>query len=121
LPLYEGKTLMTYRAEELIMAKRYLQSHPKVNKNEISIYSTGLTGPAVLHAAYFDQGFRQVTVRGSINTWEDVASASLSKDQVANIVPNVLNYYDLLDLVKWTPKTKIEIISPVDATGQLKK
>ncbi len=120
LALYEGKTLMTYRAEELIIAKRYLQSLPMVNKREISIYSTGLTGPAVLHAAYFDQGFRQVTIVGSLNTWEDVASASLSKDQIANIVPNVLNYYDLPDLVRWTPRSKIEIISPVAAMDELK-
>lgn len=120
LALYEGKTLMTYRAEELILAKRFLANNPKVNNDAISIYSTGFIGPAVLHAAYFDQHFKQVTIVGSINSWEDVASASWSKDQLANIVPNVLNYYDLPDLIRWTPITKIKIVSPVDAMGIIK-
>jgi dienelactone hydrolase len=121
LALYEGKSLMTYRAEEIIMAKRFLQDHPKVNKNNISIHSTGLTGPSALHAAFFDQGFSKMTVTGSIDTWEDVASAGLSKNQLANIIPDVLNYYDLPDLIRWTPGTKIEIDSTVDALGKLKK
>ena len=121
LALYEGKTLMTYRAEEVIMAKRFLKNHPKVNKNSISIHSTGLTGPSALHAAFIDQGFREITVTESIISWEDVASADYSKNQLANIVPGVLNYYDLPDLIRWTSGTKIEIDSPVDALGKLKK
>lgn len=117
LALYEGKTLMTYRAEELIMAKRFLQNNPKVDKHNISIYSTGFTGPAALHAAFFEQNFRKVTIQGAINTWEEVASFPYSENQLGNIVPNALNYYDLPDLVRWTPETKIEIIDPVDAVG----
>lgn len=39
---------------------------------------------------------------------EKVASSNYSSDQLGNIVPGVLNYYDLPDLIKLVPNTEIE-------------
>ena len=117
LPLYEGKTLMTYRVEDLLTAAKYLQGLKLVNNQDIGLISIGYTGPAALHAAALGQCFNHVKLIGSLISWCDVANAYHSKNQLANIVPGALKYYDLPDLVKLASKTKVEIISPADAEG----
>lgn len=117
LPLYEGKTLMTYRAEDLLMAFNYLAEHSLVDKTAINLVSTGVTGPAALHAAVFSGAFRHVRISGSIESWEDIAVSPLSKDQLANIVPGALSFYDLPDLVKLMPGTEVGIVAPVGPGG----
>ncbi len=121
LPLYEGKTLMTYRAEDILQATKYLQKLKLVDTQNISLVSIGYTGVASLHAAAIGRYFNKVKLIGSIGSWHDVANAYHSKDQLGNVVPNALNYYDLPDLVRFAPDTKFEFISPVDAEGKNKK
>ena len=120
LALYEGKTLMTYRVEDLLAAAKYLHSLKLVNSHDISLVSIGYTGPAALHAAAFGQCFSRIKLMGSLASWRDVANAYHSKNQLANVVPGALNYYDLPDLVKLTSKTKVKIVSPVDAEEKQK-
>ena len=117
LALYEGKTLMTYRVEDLLVAAKYLQNLKIVNNQDIGIISIGYTGPAALHAAALGQCFNRVKLIGSLASWREVANAYHSKNQLANIVPGALNCYDLPDLVKLASKTKVEIVSPADAEG----
>lgn len=118
LPLYEGKTMMTYRTEDILLSAKYLQKHKLVDPKNIRLVSVGYTGPAALHAAVIGQCFSRVKLIGSIVSWQDVANAYHSKDQLGNIVPSALNYYDLPDLVRLAPKTSVEIISSVDAEGK---
>jgi len=120
LPLYEGKTLMTYRVEDILAAAKHLQNLKIVNNQDIGLISIGYTGPAALHTAALGQCFNHVKLIGSLDSWRDVANAYHSKNQLANIVPGALNYYDLPDLVKLASKTQVEIISPVDAEGKHK-
>ncbi len=121
LCFYEGRSLLTYQAEEIVIIRRFFQRYRGVKRKNISLYATGSTGPAALHAAAFEQGFRRVTVSGCIESWEDVASARYSKDQISNIVPGALNYYDLANLASLAPNSIFEILDPVDVMGNLKK
>ncbi len=120
LPLYEGKTLMTYRVEDLLMVTKYLQKQKRIDYHDIRLVSIGYTGPAALHAAAFGQYFSRIKLIGSLASWRDVANAYHSKNQLANIVPGALNYYDLPDLVRLAPKTVFEIVTPADAEGKNK-
>jgi hypothetical protein len=117
LPLYEGKTLMTYRVEDLLMAVNYLQKLKLGNNQDIGLISIGYTGPAALHAAVLGQCINHVKLIGSLASWRDVANAYHSKNQLANVVPGALNYYDLPDLIRLASKTKVEIVAPVDSEG----
>jgi cephalosporin-C deacetylase-like acetyl esterase len=105
LPLYEGKTLLAYRTEDIIIAKNFLEK--KLKPQSINLISAGFIGPAALHAAVFAEDFSKVEIINSIKSWEEVASSNYSSDQLGNIVPDVLNYYDLPDLLKLIPKTKV--------------
>lgn len=108
MPLYEGKSLMTYRVEDILLAKRFLERNILSGPGEVNLISTGLTGPAALHAAVIDGGFKDVYIINSIKNWEDVASANYTTNRIANIIPDVLNFYDLPDLVNLIPQTKVQ-------------
>ena len=117
MALYEGKTLMTYRAEDLLVAYHFLKSLKLVDKSDINLISVGYIGPAALHAAVIGQCFRQVKIIDSLVSWKEVAISYKLKDQLANIVPDVLNYYDLPDLIMLMPKSGVEFAAAVDASG----
>ncbi len=121
LPLFEGKTLLAYRAEDILLSAKYIKKTGKAEPRDINLISIGYTGPAALHAAVFWQCFNNVKIIGAIASWEDVANAYHSKDQLGNVVPGALNYYDLPNLMRLATETHIEIISPVDAEGRVKK
>lgn len=108
LAIYEGKTLLAYRTEDVLIAKNIIPKITDLDFDGINIISVGYTGPAVLHAAFFDDGFSNVDLINSIESWEDIAESEYSANQLGNIVPNVLNYYELSDIIKNMKKTKVE-------------
>jgi len=111
-PLYEGKTLLGYRTEDIIIATRYLRSHQLADKNNIRLVSKGNTGYAALHAAAISAYFSTVELTGDIESWEDVATSEFhSNEQLSrmdNIVPDVLNYYDIPELTKMMSGTIVQ-------------
>ncbi|MFT7161601.1 MAG: cephalosporin-C deacetylase-like acetyl esterase, partial [Bacteroidia bacterium] len=110
MAIYEGKTLMTYRAEDLLIAIQFLEGQPSVNKANIEIIATGRMDAPALHAAAIHKNITKVTLVNPTTDWTVQAASYTSKNQVANVVANVLNFYDLTDLPDLIPKTKVEYI-----------
>ena len=52
-----------------------------------------------LHAAALEPRVEEVTIEGSIVSWEDVVRTPDSVGQISNVVPGVLTRYDLPDLI----------------------
>lgn len=108
LPLYEGKSLLTYRAEDIIISCDFVQEIFNKQISTLNIISIGYTGPAALHAAFINEKINKIELKKSIRNWEYVANSDYLSDQLGNIVPDVLNYYDLPDLIKYMKSTKVE-------------
>jgi hypothetical protein len=51
-------------------------------------------------------------------SWFDVVERGLSRDQMGNVVPGVLQSYDLPDLAARLAPVPLRIESPVDAMGE---
>lgn len=103
-PLHEGKTLLGYRVEDIVIATRFLQENKLIDTSKIELFSLGNTGYAALHAATISDYFKETTIVGLLDSWETVATESYhSQEQLSrldNVIPNVLNYYDIPDLKK---------------------
>ena len=112
--LYEGKTLIGYRTEDIVLATRYLRRHKFVDKKKISLSTFGDTGYAALHAAVISRYFNQVEIIGEVKNWDAVATAPYHSPQqlwrLNNIVPDVLNYYDVPDLLSVCVDKNIDVI-----------
>jgi hypothetical protein len=59
-----------------------------------------------------------VTLRKMIASWESVAAASETFDQVVNVVHGALKHYDLPDLVGLVGREKVTLADPVDVMGR---
>ena len=80
----------------------------------------GAAGPVVLHAALLDEHglIKQVTLERSLISWADVVERGISRDQMGNVVPGVLEAYDLPDLAARLAPLPLTIQAPVDAMGE---
>lgn len=109
MAIYEGKTLLAYRAEDILMAVQFLEEQ-NAEKNNIEIIASGRMDAPALHAAVIGQNIKKVTLINSTTDWLKQASSYTSKNQLANVVPDVLNYYALGDLASLMPETKVEFM-----------
>lgn len=112
LPVYAGKTLLGYRAEDLIIARNYLKSLIKCRN--IELLASDQTGPCAIHAAFIDGGFSKLFLKNSPDSWESLVKTHFTPDNIGIIVPGVLKYYDLpemLNMLNIMHKTSVEIIN----------
>jgi hypothetical protein len=84
------------------------------------VMATGPAGLAVLHAAALDEHnlIRRVSLDRCLVSWTDVVRRGVCRDQLASVVPGVLRYYDLPELVARLDPLAVDVRSPVDALGQ---
>ncbi len=112
--LYEGKTLIGYQCEDIIVASRYLQSHKSVDKSKIDLYAVGNAGYAALHATAISGDFNQVELVGEVKSWENVATEAYHSNKqlwrLDNIVPDVLNCYDIPNVKNICIKSNIKVV-----------
>jgi hypothetical protein len=74
----------------------------------------------VLHAALLDERglIKKVTLERSLVSWTDVVEKGTSRGQLGNVVPGVLQDYDLPELAARLAPLPLSIVAPVDAMGQ---
>ena len=75
--------------------------------------------PAALHAAALDPTIAKLKLVGSVTSWVDVVSRPSGKNQLTNVVPFALEYYDLPNLVEAIAPRVVMVVDPVDPTGRL--
>lgn len=85
----------------------------------IEVIAIGQNGPVALHAALLDPRITRLKLQHSLAEWGFVAREPLSKQQLANVVPNVLASYDLGDvLAALTPRCAVTVTDPVNGRGE---
>jgi hypothetical protein len=57
-------------------------------------------------------------LKDSLASWSAVARTPVSHNQLSNVVPGVLAYYDLPDLAATLAPRDVEISNPVDPVGK---
>ncbi len=117
--LHIGKPIPGQRVQDVVDALNYLLSVPGVNPKDLTLTATGSCGMIALHAASIDKRFTKLEIIRSISSWKDIVSEPMAKNHLINVVPGALQYYDLPDLVNYIKSSKVKIIDPVDAFGDL--
>ncbi len=112
-----GESFVGMRAEEILIAARWLQHHLELDE-PVDLKAIGeLTVPA-LHAAAVEPAlFRNVELENDLINWSSVIHTPLTKRQLANTVHGALRSYDLPDLEALIPATRLQIINPRNAAG----
>jgi dienelactone hydrolase len=113
-----GRPLLGQRAADLLNMLEGLAAEPREHRG-FHLVGIGAAGPVVLHAALLDEHglIKQVTLERSLISWADVVERGISRDQMGNVVPGVLQSYDLPDLAARLAPIRLTILAPVDAIG----
>lgn len=115
-----GRSFVGMRVEDAAAWTQFLKTYQTTpNKpNELHLIAIGEAAIPALHAAALDpDSFRTVTLRQMIRSWEDLASATESRNQAVNVVHGALLLYDLPDLIEMTGASKVKILEPASALG----
>ena len=119
--LISHRLLSGQRVEDLIVAVSYLMSRSDVVADKIELIGEGSAGRVALHTAALNPRISPLKLVRSLDTWMDVVRQPLGRNQLTNIVPFALEYYDLPQLVQAIAPRLVEVVEPVDAWGNVKQ
>jgi dienelactone hydrolase len=109
-----GTSYLAKRAEDILACARIAATYGGASPRKVSLVAVGQTVPAALHAAALEPGlFRQVTLRGGLNSWSEVLSAPMAENQLVNVVHGALRVYDLPDLLRTLPSESVSVVEPL--------
>jgi pimeloyl-ACP methyl ester carboxylesterase len=111
LSLHLGRPLLGMRVRDVLDMLPYV--HGQTN-----VIAVGNLGPVALHAAALDPRIKSLTLENSLLSWSAVVRSPISVNQLTNVVPGVLQYYDLPDLAALIAPRPLTIKNPVDPTGK---
>lgn len=111
LGLHLNRPLLGQRVYDLITVMNQFRGESPEGFEVIAI---GSAGPIALHAAAVENRIKALTLDGSLLSWSLVARAPLSYNQLTNVVPGALEYYDLPDLARLIAPRPLTIKNPVD-------
>ena len=118
-----GKNYVGMRAEDLLIAARWLQSEvdpastPKIDL----VCSGSAVATAGLHAAALEEElFENITVHQALPSWEPILASLTSESQFVNCIHGATRAYDLSDLIA-VLEDRIEVLDPVGAMGTIEE
>ena len=115
LALHLNRPLLGQRVFDVLQALRALL--PNDEPKAFHLIGVGAGGPIVLHAAAIDGLVRTIEIQDSLVSWSALARSSLSRGQLASVIPGVLESYDLPELAASLAPRELIIQGPVDPSG----
>lgn len=113
-----GRSFMGMRAEDVLVAARYLAQRTSKTDGAVNLVAVGHVGVPALHAAALERSlFNRVKLARTLTSWSNAVTTWPTKNQWPNIVHAALTAYDLPDLVRLLGE-QVTIDSPVDARGE---
>jgi cephalosporin-C deacetylase-like acetyl esterase len=110
-----GRPLLGQRVADLLAVIDALAAE---YRDGITLVGVGTAAPIALHAAFLDRRISGLVLENMTTSWDDVARTPVSRDQLASVVPGVLAYYDLPDLLARIAPRRLEIRATVDPAGR---
>ncbi|QDT44994.1 Acetyl xylan esterase (AXE1) [Gimesia alba] len=116
-----GNSMVKLRAEDILVAARFLSETQSKNKPEpVVLTAIGETAIPALHAAALEPAmFSKVNLSQMIPSWGAVVKTPETQNQLINTVHGALKVYDLPELIKLAGETKVKITQPAGVTDDL--
>lgn len=114
-----GKSYVGMRVDDVRRWTRFLAegSLTGAKPSELHLVAIGeATVPALHAAALAPDGFRSVSLRRMIPSWEAVVAATETYNQSVNVVHGALRHYDLADLLPLVERAEVTIVEPAEIT-----
>ena len=113
-----GKTMVGMRARDLAAGMDLLAARSDVDSSRIAVTGRGAAAIPALFAALFDSRIASLALDGMLVSYESVLSERISQGIADQIVPSVLKYFDLRDVVRALAPRRVAIYNAVNPLGQ---
>jgi hypothetical protein len=110
LALYEGKSLVGERTNDVLSVLDYVASNKRLNGLPIELNASGCAAVPALHALLFNQTVAQLNLYGAIRSFKTILLDPTEKDWYSYIIPDVLLYYDIPDIVNLVGAQRVNFI-----------
>lgn len=116
LSLGVNKPIMGLRVRDALSVIDYAQAHPLVDNENIIIAGRGIGAIVALHAAYLWGKAKKVVCIDMLARYEELTESFPFTWKQSVVIPQILKYYDLPDLVD--SLCNVTILNPRDAKGE---
>ena len=107
ISLHIGRPLLGQRVEDVMTVMDFIRTQDPLKDKAVEIHATGIAAPAVLHAAVFDHQISKLYLSHTITSYHYILEHPMMMDAYSYVLPNVLRYYDLPDLVSLIGKSRV--------------
>ncbi len=109
-----NRSLVGYRARDIIRAVDYLATRPDIDHARIGAAGREMGGLLVLFAAALDSRIASVTAGRTLATYAGLAGADLYAHRFGAIIPGVLRDFDLPEVAAAIAPRRLTLVNPVD-------
>ena len=72
--------------------------------------ANGTYGPVAVHAAYLDKRIARTEITSSVKSYLEFLQNPMQREVYTNVIPGVLNHYDLKDLAEKSGKGRVTFL-----------
>jgi pimeloyl-ACP methyl ester carboxylesterase len=117
--LVVGKPLVGMRALDISRAVDLLQMREDVDPDHILAFGRGNGAVSVLYAATLDERLKKIVLERMLGSYQTIVDQKIHRQVFENVVPSVLQFYDLPDLLAAIAPREVWVVNPVDAVGNM--
>jgi hypothetical protein len=108
--LHIGKTIVGQRMIDILSLIDFVSADSRFAGHEIRLKVIGNYGLVAIHASYFDRRIAQTEISRSVKSYIEYLQNPMQRDVYTNVIPGVLQFYDLKDLADKAGKGRITFI-----------
>ncbi len=97
--LHAGRPLVGQRVQDLYTVLNFCAADERLKGRRITIEADGCNAVVVMHAAVLDDRISSAKLTQTLKTWRSYICQPLQRDMMPNVLPGVLRYYDIPDLL----------------------
>lgn len=110
LALHIGRPLVGQRTTDILNLLAMIKGMPDCKDVPIEINTIGLIGVAALHATFLEpQKVNKLNLYKDLMSYQQVLRQPLTKDRYGVVVPDLMNFYDLPELLHSVGTEKVQL------------
>jgi cephalosporin-C deacetylase-like acetyl esterase len=118
MALLVGKTMTGMRTLDIMRGVDILTNRSDVDPAKITVAGRGSAAVSALYAALFDPRITEVALDEMLASYEGIVSERLALGVVEQVVPSVLKYFDLPDVMAAVAPRPVIVSGTVNPLGQ---
>lgn len=98
--LHAGRPMMGQRVRDLLTVLDFCSDDARLKGRTVEIVADGGNAVVVMHTAVLDKRVSATRLTKTLKTWRTYIQNPIQHDMMQNVIPSVLMYYDIPDLIR---------------------